>query len=348
MDISVAITTFNRAASLAQTLDAMLAQDFRQADFEVIVADNGSVDDTKAVCDSFSNKFENFAYLYDNRPGQLVGWHRSMAIMQGEVCCFIDDDVRPGITWLAALKETYADPAVGLATGPIKLAYETEPPEWIEPLTLGEPGSQTLPIFGLLDCGGEVREIPGNFVWGTNFTVRMMCLLEAEGFHPCAMPGRLLHFHGDGEIHVGRSVDEAGHRVIYHPQAGVEHDIPARRTTLEAVKSKFITNGYARSFQTIRETGEAYELPSDHEIRVMALRYFNDPEFAPSELLSVIEDGIREGLSKHLNHFNNDPAFRELVLRDNFLDLEACYSHPDLAPQENNGEPVADWREGED
>lgn len=346
MDISVSITTCNRAASLSRTLEALLAQDYPAGDFEIIVADNGSVDNTKEVCDTFAQKFKNFTYIFDNRPGQLVGWHLTAAIMSGEINCFIDDDVRPKATWLAALKDVYEDDRVGLATGPINLNYEEDPPDWVDPMTLGEPGAMTLPVFGLLDCGEAIREISGNFVWGTNFTIRKSCLQEAQGFHPCAMPRHLLHFYGDGEVHVGRFVDNAGHKVLYHPDAGVEHDIPKTRFTLASLKAKFLTNGYARSFQTLRETGEAYDMPSEHEIRVMALRYFRDPEFAPSEILALIMEGINEGLSTHLDHFNNDPDFRRWVLHENFLDLESCYQHPDLQPLDDGAGTAKDWREG--
>ncbi len=348
MEISIAITSCNRATSLARTLEALAVQDFPPGDFEVIVADNGSTDDTRDVCGAYGKKIDNFTYIYDNRPGQLVGWHRSLNIMQGEVACFIDDDVRPAITWLSSLKEVYDNESVGLATGPIRLNYEVNPPDWIAHLTLGEPGALTLPAFGLLDCGEEICEIPGNFVWGTNFTVRKKLVHAAGGFHPCAMPGRLLHFHGDGEIHVGRWVDNAGHRVIYHPGASVDHDIPRTRLSLKSLKSKFVTNGFTRSFQTIREMGSTNDPPDEREIRVMALRYFRDPELAPVKILSLIEEGIREGLATHIHHFQNDPAFKEWVLRDNYLDLDACYVHPDLTPVDEKDNAVKDWREGEE
>tara|TARA_B100000315_G_scaffold258173_1_gene309383 strand:- start:1363 stop:2403 length:1041 start_codon:yes stop_codon:yes gene_type:complete len=345
MDITVTITTVNRADQLAAGLQALAGQDFPQADFEVIVADNGSTDHTKEVCDKFSSQFENFTFIYDARPGQLVGWHRALEIAQGEITCFIDDDVCPDTSWLAGIHEAYQNPEVGLVTGPIKLEFESEPPDWLRHLTLGEPGAQTLPAFGLLDCGSEIREIPGNFVWGTNFSVRKSCLEEVHGFHPCAMPGRLLKFHGDGEIHVGRSVEALGHEVLYHPKASVVHNLASNRVTLDSIKSKFTTTGYTRSFQTLRQMGGPYELPGEEEFRQMALRYFRDPEQAPGELLQIIEDGLIEGIATHLQSFAEDAAFRDWVLHDNYLDLDKCYVHPELL-KDSSPTDESDWRSG--
>jgi glycosyltransferase involved in cell wall biosynthesis len=345
MDITVTIATVNRADGLAKTLEALLGQDSSRASFEVIVADNGSTDHTKEVCDRYASKFENFTYLFDGRPGQMVGWHRAIAISQGEVCCFIDDDVCPKSTWLAGVNDAYQNLDVGLATGPIQLAFEVEPPEWIRFMMIGEPGAETLPVFGLLDCGDEARDIPGNFVWGTNFTIRKSCLLEVKGFHPGAMPARLLRFYGDAEVYVGRAVEALGRRVLYHPDISVIHHIHSARLTSQAIKSKFTTTGFSRSFALLRQLGKAYELPSEGEFRAMALRYFPDPEGTPEELIQTVHDGLLTGVSQHLKSFIEDKNFREWVLRDNYLDIDKCYVHPELI-EKKDLKKTADWRSG--
>jgi len=345
MEITVTITTVNRANSLARTLQALTAQIFPVDSFEVIVADNGSTDHTKEICDSFAYKFKNFTYIYDKRPGQLVGWHRALEILQGEICCFIDDDVSPDVTWLAAIKDVYQDSSVGLATGPIKLEYKTEPPDWIRFMVIGEPGGQTLPAFGLLDCGLNIREIPGNLVWGTNFTVRKSTLKSVNGFHPCAMPGYLLKFYGDGEIHVGRSVDALGHKVLYHPGISVVHHIPPQRLTFKSVESKFFTSGCVRSFTQLRQLGKPYDLPREEEFRGMALRYLPDPDRTPKELIQVVQNGLAAGIFSHLESFIGDANFREWVLHDNYLDLNKCYIHPELLSA-NYKKNMTDWRSG--
>lgn len=344
MDFTVAIVTRNRAESLRRGLDALTQQDVPLDRVEIIVADNGSNDHTKAVSDSFAGRFPHLRYLFDARPGQLVGWHRALAIAQGDVTCFIDDDVRPSPGWLSALVEAYRDPRVGLATGPIRLAFEGQSPDWLPNMTLGEPGSQTVPLLGGLDLGGRLRDIPGNFVWGTNFSVRRTVLIQAGGFHPCAMPWPLIRFYGDGEIHVGRTAEKQGKRIVYHPDARVEHDIPAPRLTFESVERKFTSTGCARAFQTLRSTGRAFNTPSADDIRGIARRYFRNPEAAPSDLAQAVEAGLDRGMTLQRDAFMSDPLFRDWVMRENYLDLDLCYTHPDLAVGADGSS--GDWRSG--
>ena len=345
MDFSVTITTFNRAESLRHSLEALAQQDYPLSAVEIIVADNGSSDHTKDVADSYAARFANFRYLHDARPGQLVGWHRALAIAVGRVACFIDDDVRPKPRWLNALSQTFRDPRVGLATGPIELTFQTTPPDWISQMTLGEPGYQTVPFLGGLEAGPNVREIPGNFVWGANFCVRRDVLIEAGGFHPGAMPWDLIRFYGDGEIHVGRTAQQRGHRIVFNPEAAVRHDIPDSRTSIEAVARKFTTTGCARAFQTLRAMSDVFTAPSADEIRAIARRYFRDANAAPIDLVQAVEMGLDHGMTLQRDAFCNDPKFRDWVMRENYLDLDSCYRHPDLAARA----PAAastDWRSG--
>jgi glycosyltransferase involved in cell wall biosynthesis len=342
---TVSITTCNRAESLARTLDAVRAQDLDAGAFEVIVADNGSTDDTKSVCDAARARIADFTYIHDARPGQLVGWHLALAKASGDITCFIDDDVCPDPTWLSALADAFAaDDQVGLATGPIRLAFEAPPPDWLAAMTLGEPGGQTLPFLGLLDAGSDVRDIPNNMVWGSNFAVRRQVLLEAGGFHPGAMPASLIRFYGDGEVHVGRAAGALGYKARYHPAAGVAHHIPARRMSLDAVYAKFVTSGCARAFQTLRAAGKAFAVPTNAEIAGIAAGYFREPGAAPGDLVARVEKGLKDGMAAQLDGFENDAEFRKWVLMDNYLDIDRCYSHPDLLSYQPSG--AADWRSG--
>jgi len=347
VDFTITIVTRNRADDLADCLRAIAAQDYPAEAYEVIVADNGSTDDTRERAEEMAGAFANFDYIYDSRPGQLVGWHLALQKASGDITCFIDDDVRPSPTWLSGLAASFEDQNVGLATGPISLEFTRDRPDWLDHMTLGEPGGLTLPFLGLLDCGPAPREIPSNFVWGSNFSARRSLLTDVGGFHPCAMPGELIHFYGDGEIYPARSIASHGYTALYHPEAAVRHLVPPERLTLEAVSKKFETTGYARSFQTLRQSGVAYPDPTDSEISDIAERYFRNWEAAPPELKEAVTAGLSHGIRTHLQHFKDDPDFRRWVLRENYLDLDSCYDHPDLvAYQEKAGGPETDWRQG--
>lgn len=62
--VSVVIASFNRATLLGATLDSILGQSFR--DFEVIVVDDGSTDETERVVSSYGSRVQ---YLYQENRG---------------------------------------------------------------------------------------------------------------------------------------------------------------------------------------------------------------------------------------------------------------------------------------
>ena len=62
--VSVIIATYNRARLLPETLDSILSQSFR--DFELIVVDDGSSDDTRDVLVSYKDRIR---YIYQENRG---------------------------------------------------------------------------------------------------------------------------------------------------------------------------------------------------------------------------------------------------------------------------------------
>ncbi len=347
MDISVVIVTKNRAELLSRSLNALRHQEYPLYSFEVIVADNGSTDDTHSVCQEISTELNEFSYIYDSRPGQLVGWHRALLSAKGELICFIDDDVIPSPTWLISIAESFKDPEVGMATGPIKIAHDCRIPDWIDCMRLGETDNEILPVLGLLNAGPNIREIPHNFAWGSNFSIRKELLIAVGGFHPGAMPTELIFMFGDAEIHVGREVGKLGYKCLYHPYALVEHYIPEERISLSAIQKKFMTSGFSRSFQTLRELKEAYPTPQEEELLEIANRYFNRKSNIPKGLFSAVLAGLQEGISLHLTKFKEMPDFRKWVLVENFLDLGDCYDNPILKDYSMSSSSHRDWRIGE-
>lgn len=94
--LSICIPTYNRAACLRQCLESIVTQfgdfDVRKR-VEVVISDNGSIDDTQFVVQDFLNEFSNIRYYknlknlgYDSNALSLV------EKAQGEFVCFLGDD----------------------------------------------------------------------------------------------------------------------------------------------------------------------------------------------------------------------------------------------------------------
>jgi glycosyltransferase involved in cell wall biosynthesis len=88
--VSVVIPTYNRAIYLNRALLSLVTQTYKN--FEVIVCDDGSTDNTKEVVDSFRN-FLNIKYIFDkNWGGPARPRNNGCKVASGEYICFLDSD----------------------------------------------------------------------------------------------------------------------------------------------------------------------------------------------------------------------------------------------------------------
>jgi glycosyltransferase involved in cell wall biosynthesis len=115
MRFSVVIPTYNRHATLRQTLQAVLAQ--THPDFEVIVVDDGSTDATPAMLPA---EFPTVRHYCQANAGPAAARNRGIAEATGEIIAFTDDDCLPPPDWLARLADGFCrQPQVVGVGGPL-------------------------------------------------------------------------------------------------------------------------------------------------------------------------------------------------------------------------------------
>jgi glycosyltransferase involved in cell wall biosynthesis len=85
--VSVIIPTYNRGWILKEAIDSVLAQDFR--DFELIVVDDGSTDDTLRLLDSYD---QDLMVIRQPNRGVSAARNRGIAAAGGELIAFLDSD----------------------------------------------------------------------------------------------------------------------------------------------------------------------------------------------------------------------------------------------------------------
>jgi len=95
--VSVIVATRNRQALLAQTLDALAQQDWPRDRFEIVVADNGSTDGTRAVAAAACARTggPTVRYVFVETPGKSHAVNAALALARGDFLAFTDDDVQP-------------------------------------------------------------------------------------------------------------------------------------------------------------------------------------------------------------------------------------------------------------
>jgi len=87
--ISVIIPTYNNARFIIEAVDSVLAQTY--ADFEIIVVDDGSSDNTQAVLAGYDGRL---TYIYQENKGVAAARNRGSWAAQGNYLLFLDADDR--------------------------------------------------------------------------------------------------------------------------------------------------------------------------------------------------------------------------------------------------------------
>jgi glycosyltransferase involved in cell wall biosynthesis len=85
--ISVVIPTYNRAWALGRAVDSVLAQDF--TDFELIVVDDGSEDETRALLEGYGSRL---TWIAQSNQGVSAARNRGAAQAAGDLLAFLDSD----------------------------------------------------------------------------------------------------------------------------------------------------------------------------------------------------------------------------------------------------------------
>src|ERR1700733_12045350 len=117
--ISVIVPVRNDPHRLSRCLGALIASQF--ADFEVIVADDASTDDTPRVAESMGMTLVRLP----RRSGAAAARNAAAELARGEILMFIDADVCVHPDTLAVAAASFDDPSVDAVFG----SYDLEPAE---------------------------------------------------------------------------------------------------------------------------------------------------------------------------------------------------------------------------
>ena len=89
--VSVIITTYNYGAFIADAIKSVLEQSFQ--DFEIIVVDDGSTDQTRQVLEPFVKQHQNrIRYFFQDNQGAASGRNKGIKEAKGEYIAFLDAD----------------------------------------------------------------------------------------------------------------------------------------------------------------------------------------------------------------------------------------------------------------
>ena len=171
--LSLIVATYNRAEQLLTTLRSVAAQTAPTAEWECVVVDNNSTDDTAARFEEFLSAHPGLPLRRVSETRQGLSWARNRGIAEttGDIVAIIDDDERIVPEFIAAYIAFFdAHPSVASAGGPIVAEYPAGRPAWMSRYT-------ERPIANPIDLGPTPRPFPrGRIPGGGNMALRRTAL----------------------------------------------------------------------------------------------------------------------------------------------------------------------------
>ncbi|MBV9928475.1 MAG: glycosyltransferase family 2 protein [Acidobacteria bacterium] len=237
MRFTVAVCTWNRAALLSRALERLARVQQPAGEWELLVVNNNSDDDTERVLDSFESRLP-LRRAFEPEQGLSHARNRAVEQAAGEYIVWTDDDALVGENWLAAYGravERYPDAA--FFGGPIRPRFEGTPPRW-----LSSAWREVGVAFAARDLGEEPFELAvGRLPFGANYVIRAR---EQRQFPYDPALGRRRDGGAVGEeTAVLRAVLAAGGTGRWVPDAPVEHWIPKERQTTRYLREYYALQG---------------------------------------------------------------------------------------------------------
>lgn len=232
---SIVVPSRDRLPYLAVTLASLAAQ-AREQGAEVLVIDDGGRSHAAAELAARHGA----RYEPHQRPlGLNAARNSGVSLSSGELVVFLDDDVRVGAGWLAALLAAASShPETDVFAGRILASFEGPAPR-------GCGGE--LPPITTLDLGDA--DTPTRFAWGSNMAIRRSALERVGPFDVSIENG------GDEQEWQERALHMGGSGALYVAGALVEHRRAGRDARLRSLaRAAYARGRAARRFDARRRS----------------------------------------------------------------------------------------------
>ncbi len=238
--ITVAIQTYNRSATLAETLGSL--RDLRRpeaTEYEILVVDNNSTDDTPQVIQEYRHILApRLRSVFEPQQGLSHARNRALQEAKGQIVSFLDDDVIVDPDWLSTVAAAFKEHSATVVGGRSYLIFRAERPAWL-------PEHYEF-YLSRLDYGDQVIVGTDHDLYGLNFSVRKDVAVQVGGFNLSLGRCGPVSLHSGEESELLRKVRARGGVVVYEPRAIVGHIVLRERLT----KKWFLRRAFAAGVDT--------------------------------------------------------------------------------------------------
>ena len=255
MRLTVAICTWNRAASLDRTLRSVAAAEpLRVLAREVLVVNNRCTDGTDAVLARHAGAVPDLRRIWQPERGLSHARNAAVDAATGDYVLWTDDDVVVERNWLRAYEESLlSHPEAAFFGGPIEPEFEGGRPEWItrgwarlaDAYAERRFGDEPFAIDRYRLPFGANMLLRRDYQRGHRFSAHL-------GRRPTAAGEPLV---GGDETSIFRELLAGGARGWWVPGAKVRHCIGRDRQTVAYVRAYFEGQGVSEALARPPVTG---------------------------------------------------------------------------------------------
>lgn len=271
LQISAIVCTYSNASLLRRTLDSLINQTLPPQEYEIIVVDNNSTDNTREVVRDFEERASHqIKYVLETTQGLSAARNTGIKQSSGPIISFIDDDAEAAPGWLAAVVEAFNQYPDAWGVGGNTFAiWDAERPAWLTDDFLGN--------LSIQDRGPQQLKLPGQqHLLGTNSSFRREVFAEI-GYFPTDLGRVGKNLLAGEEAELCLRIHLKGKSMYHIPGVVVFHHVTPERMTRSYLRRRCYLSGLSRACYVSRTYGIS---SARNELRgrwsVLAASFFSD------------------------------------------------------------------------
>lgn len=207
-------------------LDSLEKQTISKDDFEVIIINNNSPDNTDEIMKNYlQNSSLPIHYIIEYNQGISYARNRGVNEAKGEIIVFLDDDETVEPDFLQNVKTFFrSTPDAGITAGPVVPVFETTKPEWLSKYI-------ERAITGEYNKGNKITKLPPKDYPGTGHACFRKALFDKYGSFNTDLGRKGSSLMGAEDKDFFLRLMEGNEACYYLPGAKIYHHIPAEKLT---------------------------------------------------------------------------------------------------------------------
>ncbi len=230
--LTIVVCTYNRSDWLSGCLSSLESQ-CDEGSVEVLVVDNNSSDATSSIAHGFTERLQNFRYIFEGEQGLSHARNRAIREARGEIVAYIDDDAKAYRDWAGVIVKFFETHPDASGVGGQHKGFSLVPiPKWFPK------------EFGSRSLGDETRLLrKGEWISGLNMAFKKSALIGVGGFDTSiGMTGEKVSYGEETQLVL--IMLRCAMQIYYCAEMCVDHAILPHKLKLRWLLRSNFANGY--------------------------------------------------------------------------------------------------------